>query len=911
MPFIVPHSYMILLLSSLALLFAFAPSARAQQTLFPEAIPLAVRSPYLTCWDYIRNGTIFGQEWPTTYDPSQILGWVVLVRVDGLTYSFLGNEPSVNGTANLTNIMITPTQTVVTAQVGQMQLNLTFLNPIEPRDWVKQSIPFSYTAFTAKSLDGSAHAVQVYSDVTGEWNSGNRTDMISWSQTIKSNVIYHNVRLQTPTVFNEINNQADWGNLYYATALVNNVTYKIDQIAPVSRGYFVDNGRLDNQVEMAVHTISKTFPVFAMSYDLGTIQSTQTPVVWTVGYTTDPAINYSDLSGASSTRNLYYKTQYSDDGALIVDFLNDFSNASSRAQQLDQKILQDAASISNLLGDLVSLAIHQVYGSTQLTIGTDKSDVLMFMKNIGGTTPNRVNAVETLYAAFPAFLYIDPTLGAPLLEPLFRLQASPKYTLPYAAADLGSNYPNVAGSNSSHNQGVEQSANMLIMTYAQARASGDGNLINRYYFLLTSWADYLTNATLLINNQVSADGLSIGNQTNLAIKGIIAIQAMSKMSSVVRQAADAQRYSNVAASLYGQWKNLALGGDQHILAAYGQVANSWTLGYNLFADVWLGTGLVESSIYNGHSSFIDNITLTSTFSNYGMPVDDADTNTAVSSWNLFVAAITPNQDLRSQLISRVHNLASSNTSGGVFPLIYDSLHGVLVRGAASPAQGAMYAPLALKAPVLAIQANGTTVKTLTLPSAGSDSGKVVGAVVGGVAVALSLIVIYLVVRRRRRQKGGRESDSLETESVTPTMVTPFQPIPFAITHRASESSMVSRPLDADAVAERQAVYSTSSSVLPFSPPEAPIPVGLSSKDLARLRAEASRSQQTLTHSQSLEYQPPPSSTVVTEQGGPGGPTSSSETRRLQTEVESLRREMQELRTERFEPPPSYTSGGPP
>ncbi len=74
----------------------------------------------------------------------------------------------------------------------------------------------------------------------------------------------------------------------------------------------------------------------------------------------------------------------------IVDFLSDFSNASSRAQELDNKILQNATSVSNDLGDLVSLAIAQVYGSMQLTIGTDangnlnNSDVMMFMKNIGG-----------------------------------------------------------------------------------------------------------------------------------------------------------------------------------------------------------------------------------------------------------------------------------------------------------------------------------------------------------------------------------------------------------------------------------------------------------------------------------------------------------------------------------------------
>ena len=50
---------------------------------------------------------------------------------------------------------------------------------------------------------------------------------------------------------------------------------------------------------------------------------------------------------------------------------------------------------------------------------------------------SRVTAVETLYSAFPALMYIDPLLGGPLLEPLFRLQASRNYTIGYAAADLG------------------------------------------------------------------------------------------------------------------------------------------------------------------------------------------------------------------------------------------------------------------------------------------------------------------------------------------------------------------------------------------------------------------------------------------------------------------------------------------
>ncbi|KAH9171796.1 hypothetical protein EDB89DRAFT_2096462 [Lactarius sanguifluus] len=891
----------------LILLFFLFHYGRAQQTLFPAAIPLAVRSPYLSCWDHTTNGTNLGSLWPTTSNPSQILGWAVLVRIDGLTYSVLGNERGLNGTANVTDTVITPTQTVIATQIGPMQVNLTFLNPIEPGDWVKQSIPFSYLALTAKSLDGAAHQVQVYSDISGEWNSGDRSQVILWSATSTGDVVYHTIKLQNPVVFNEIGGMAEWGSVYYAMKSANNVTSKV---ARGSRTLFVLNGVLDNQTDPNFRSISPNFPVFAISRDLGLIQATDSgdPVVWTVGLTMDPAINYTDISGgAPQQRSLFYKTQYSDDTSLIVDFLGDFANASSRAQKLDQKILQGAAPVSNLLGDLVSLATAQVYGSTHLTIGTDangnynKSDVMMFMKNIGGSKTNRVNAVETLYSAFPAFMYIDPTLGRPLLEPLLQLQASPNYTIPYAAADLGSSYPNVTISNSNHDQGVEQSGNMLIMTYAHARASGDGSLISRYYSLLTSWADYLSNSTLVIHDQSSADGLTTNNQTNLAIKGIIAIEAMSKMSSVVKRTADADKYSNIAVRLYSQWRSLALDSDQHLLAVYRQ-EDSWTLGYNLFADVWLDTGVVESSVFNGQGSFVDNLALTSSFSNFGMPVDSlsGDTGVAISSWNLFVAAMSSNQDLRTNIISRVHNRASFNTSAGVFPLRYDSTHGSTILGGASPAQGAMYAPLALTAPVVQITINGTVSSSSSTST--SHTGAIAGGVAGGVVALILVVGAIAFVRRRRRQDNFRGSLVSDTamEAGLQTKVTPFAPTlaGVALLEAGSQSGTAIDGLT-----------SSSEPLLPLSHSVTPVPVGMSSKELARLRSMAIRSQPTHTWSSPSGSQPsnPPTTISTAERSSTATPP--PETRRLQTEMESLRREVQELRAERFEAPPSYGAGG--
>jgi len=51
-----------------------------------------------------------------------------------------------------------------------------------------------------------------------------------------------------------------------------------------------------------------------------------------------------------------------------------------------------------------------------------------------------------------------------------------------------------------------------------------------------------------------------------------------------------------------------LGSDKHIKSVYNE-SNSWTLCHNLFADVWLGTEVVESWVYDGHSAIIRNFAL--------------------------------------------------------------------------------------------------------------------------------------------------------------------------------------------------------------------------------------------------------------------------------------------------------------
>ena len=269
MSFLVSQLTMIFL-PLLALLLS--RDVRAQVTFVPPAVPLAVRSPYLNCW--LQNAT-FGQTWPTSFNNSQvcqyltgrgilisgflcqILGWSVLVRVDGLTYSFLGDVlPNLyNGTVNFTSIAITPTQTAVTARAGPMQVNLTFLNPIEVRihvsitfyvyiriilspeigssnpshshTWLSPRTPLTAQVTLCRYIQISAEVRPVVLrnpslrlSLVTEWSSGDRSQTIQWSSTSNADVIFHLVTLQTPTVFTETINQAEWGTLYYAMKAV-------------------------------------------------------------------------------------------------------------------------------------------------------------------------------------------------------------------------------------------------------------------------------------------------------------------------------------------------------------------------------------------------------------------------------------------------------------------------------------------------------------------------------------------------------------------------------------------------------------------------------------------------------------------------------------------------------------------
>ena len=187
---------------------------------------------------------------------------------------------------------------------------------------------------------------------------------------------------------------------------------------------------------------------------------------------------------------------------------------------------------------------------------------------------------------------------------------------------------------------LEECGNMIITTLAYAQRTGDTEYLSQHYSILKQWTGYLVQEALIPANQLSTDDFQgqLANQTNLALKGIIAIEAMSVVARKIGNLPDAKNYTSIAHHYIDQWQKLAVvrGANlPHTNLAYQDRDSHGTLLfisslnlyltphliplgllYNLYADTLLGLNLVPKPIYSMQSTFYPAVAQT-----YGVPLD--------------------------------------------------------------------------------------------------------------------------------------------------------------------------------------------------------------------------------------------------------------------------------------------------
>ncbi|QIS09980.1 glutaminase family protein [Nocardia arthritidis] len=660
----------------------------------PPAVPLAVRSPYLSTW---LAGDRLAGTWATLW-AGQITALTGIVRVDGAAYLFAGAVGSPElPVLQQVSISVTATRSIFVFDGGGIELTVTFFSPVDLSDLRRQSVPMSYITVTARCVDGGSHDVAVYLDITGEWAHGDRSRSIDWDVRVADSQRALSFAPVDPAVLAEDSEQASWGTVVFATDADSGLTYLIaDADAARAAGAA---GPLADTVEPGPRGIDDRWPVFAFSRDLGTVTA-QTPspeMVVTIGHVRTPAVSYLGAPLAP-----WWHTYWADWPDMLGWFRADYPAALAAASGIDARIIADAASIfgagatADQYATIAALAMRQAVGGTEL-VDHDGAP-WAFLKEI--SSDGNVSTVDVVYPAAPAFLYLAPNYLRLLLNPLLEYVRAGNWPQPFAPHDLGARYPVADGHNDGggENMPVEESANLLIMCAAligRPATADTTALLTEYYPQLRAWAEYLVPNALdpPLQNQTDDFAGPIAHSCNLALKGIIGIGAMSLIAQATGNADDRNRYDSIARDYIAQWAARAPDPTgSHLQLAYDD-PGTWSIKYNGYADRLLGLNLVPPEVITQEATWY-----AGQANDFGVPLDNRHTYTKAD-WELWTAAFLINEPTaRDLLVRSVYRFA--DTTGDRVPLTdwYDTVSGQRVGFAARPVVGGLFALLTLAQP---------------------------------------------------------------------------------------------------------------------------------------------------------------------------------------------------------------------
>ncbi len=306
------------------------------------AVPLVVKSPYLSTWITSPTKDLFG-DWPRFWTGGSVKAMAGMIKVDGKTYEYMGHPTQADIGTKLQVIQkglrITPTQSIFTLEAGPVELTANFFTPIDPTDLKLLSLPGSYISLSARSTDKAKHKVEVYFDISAEWAGGDSKEIATWQfhNNLSGGKLFNfDIQLKNQNPLTEHADEANWGTVKFFTD--SGVTYQSGDDLHV-RTEFVKNGKLTNTIDKNFRPINQGYPVFAYVHDLGTVDDqNHAQVFYGIAHVRSPAISH-----AKGVAHQLWESYFKADPNAMVSFLfDDRMKALDRANALDTKIITDA-----------------------------------------------------------------------------------------------------------------------------------------------------------------------------------------------------------------------------------------------------------------------------------------------------------------------------------------------------------------------------------------------------------------------------------------------------------------------------------------------------------------------------------------------------------------------------------------
>lgn len=622
---------------------------RSKDHPFP-AIPLVTIDPYTSIWSMADRLT---DDWPRHWTGTKMALFGV-VRVDGTPYRFMGADEWLERAAKQISCRVEATVTRYVFACGGIELDVDFLTPLLVDDLDLMSRPVTYLRLRARSVDGAAHTVSAYVDMTGEIAVNLPHERVFWDNQEAGGLRLLSFRAenQAPLAVAGDHRRIDWGTAYLAgrAGEVEGVVGDIN----ACRDAFILEGRVTAEgLEIPPRKVDyNSDAILALKTDMDVPAGGETRRTLFIGYDDEVSIEY-----FGKALPAWWRRDGTLDGPKILTRAAAEEDAVvSRCEAFDKALHTEAIEAGGEdYARLLDLSWRHTIAAHKLVAGPDGQPLFMSKENFSNGC---IATVDVTYPSAPMFLAFNPVLVRAMLDPIFEYCSGDVWPHPFPAHDIGT-YPKANGQvyrgfdpNKPDDiiktqMPVEESGNMLILTAALALVEDDAGYAERHWKLLTQWADYLVEVGFDPGEQLCTDDFSgvLGHNVNLSAKAIMGIAGYAMLAERTGRADVAQSYRAVAERFAADWVRLAKDGEGTRLA-FDQ-PGTWSLKYNMVWDRLFGFDLLPEDERRREHAFYR-----TKLNKYGIPLDNRGSLTKPE-WMLWAVSLADDPALFGDTVASI------------------------------------------------------------------------------------------------------------------------------------------------------------------------------------------------------------------------------------------------------------------
>ena len=521
------------------------------------------------------------------------------------------------------SVSVLATNTYYTFACGPVELDVVFTAPMLMDDYDLLSAPVNYISYQVRSTDGRPHDAQLLLS-TSSLLAVNKPaqpnvttiETHNGTQYLKSGTVEQPILAKTGDGI-----CIDWGYLYLPAINGEVCITDIEQL----KNTFTATGRLPEGKQRVVAQKANEAPVLAYRHDFGNVSLASSFAM--IGYDEIWDIEYFYKR---------YKGYWAHEGSVsIFDLFNrmgrEYTGIMKRCRALDKTIYDDGLQAGDKsYAELLSACYRHCIAAHKL-FRDDEGNLLFFSKE--NNSNGCVNTVDLTYPESPLFLVYNPELQKAMMTSIFEYSYTGRWQKPFAAHDLGQ-YPKANHQVYGGDMPLEEAGNMLTLAAMICKIDGNTNYVDKYWEIITTWANYLSENGQDPSNQLCTDDFAghWAHNANLSVKAIMGVAGYAEMARMKGLASAANKYMDRAREMAERWEKDAKEGDHYRLAF--DRPDTWSQKYNMIWDKLWQTHLFPNNAMDVEVKYY----LTKQ-NKYGLPLDIRRDYTK-SDWIMWTAAMS-------------------------------------------------------------------------------------------------------------------------------------------------------------------------------------------------------------------------------------------------------------------------------